>query len=210
VAQQCQTYGISLWIPYYGSGMTAGDRYWFRSCIFPASRIGWDARDKNLDYALLRRMIAEFRQVAPYLLGDFWPLAPYSLAGDVWMAWQFDRPERGEGMVQAFRRAGSPVASSRLKLRGLVPEARYRLTNLDEPVPIELGGRELMERGLPVTIAGRPGAIIVVYRQVVGRQQVHRFRADRGDPFVHLPGEAVEPLKAYSELAGRRRTSSTP
>jgi len=44
-------------------------------------------------------MIAEFRQVEPYLLGDFYPLTVYSLENTIWMAWQFDRPEIGEGMV---------------------------------------------------------------------------------------------------------------
>jgi len=32
------------------------------------------------------------------------------------MAWQFDRPEAGEGMVQVFRRADSPFDSAHLKL----------------------------------------------------------------------------------------------
>ena len=62
--QQCQTYGLSLWVPYYGSGTIVPTKYWFRSTIFPASRVGWDTRKKDLDYALLRRMIAEFHKVA--------------------------------------------------------------------------------------------------------------------------------------------------
>jgi alpha-galactosidase len=165
-AQQSQTYGISLWMPYYGSGMGASDIYWFRSCIFPASRIGWDTRKKDLDYPLLRRMIAEFRRVEPYLLGDYYPLTPYSLEPDAWMAWQFDRPEIGEGVVQAFRRPKSGQAAARIKLRGLAPELRYTVTDLDSAAPIELRGRELLEKGLPVTIANRPGAAIFVYRKV--------------------------------------------
>ena len=50
---------------------------------------------------------AEWRKAADYMLGDYYPLTPYSLAEDGWMAWQFDRPDLGEGMVQAFRRAQS-------------------------------------------------------------------------------------------------------
>ena len=165
-AQQTQTHGISLWMPYYGSGMAASDVYWFRSCIFPASRIGWDARRRDLDYPLLRRMIAEFRRVEPYLLGDFYPLTPYSLEPDAWMAWQFDRPEAGEGAVQAFRRPKSGQLEVRIKLRGLVPELRYAVTNFDAPGPIEFAGRELLEQGLPVTITRQPGAAIFTYKRV--------------------------------------------
>jgi alpha-galactosidase len=164
-AQQAQTHGISPWMPYYGSGMGTSDVYWFRSCIFPASRIGWDARKKDLDYPLLRRMIAEFRRVEPYLLGDFYPLTPYSLANNAWMAWQYDRPEIGEGAIQVFRRPECASETMRIKLRGMKPAARYTLANFDPAPAIELSGKELMEMGIPVKIAGRPGAVILVYKE---------------------------------------------
>ena len=52
-SQQAHTMGIALWLPYYGSGMGPGDVYWYRSCIFPASRIGLDTRKSDQDYAAL-------------------------------------------------------------------------------------------------------------------------------------------------------------
>jgi alpha-galactosidase len=58
--------------------------------------------------------------VAPHLFGDFYPLTSYSTANNVWMAFQFDCPEQGVGVVQAFRRAESPCEAIRVKLRGLV------------------------------------------------------------------------------------------
>lgn len=164
-AQQSQTYGISLWIPYYGSGLGEKTPYWFRSCIFPASRVGWDTRKTDLDYPLLRRMIAEFRTVEPYLLGDYYPLTPYSLEKNVWMAWQFDRPERGEGFVQAFRREANSEDSIRIKLRGLDSNVVYSLTNFDVAGTTEMTGRELMDGGLPVAIKDQPGAAIITYKK---------------------------------------------
>ncbi len=65
--------------------------------------------------------------------GDFWPLTPYSLENTVWMAWQFDRPKVGEGVVQAFRRAENAEQSARFRLRGLEQDTAYVLTNLDVP-----------------------------------------------------------------------------
>lgn len=47
------------------------------------------------------------------------------------MAWQFDRPELGEGMVQAFRRTESPYESARFLLRSLEPDGQYTLTDPD-------------------------------------------------------------------------------
>lgn len=165
ITQQCHTYGLSLWVPYYGSGLGASDPYWFRSCIFPASRVGWDTRKKDLDYPLLRRMVAEFRRVERYLLGDYYPLTPYSMEKKAWIAWQFDRPEVGEGMVQAFRREDCAEESRALELGGLDRGAAYAVESLDTGKTQEMSGRDLMEGGLRVTIAERPGSALLVYRR---------------------------------------------
>ena len=61
------------------------------------------------------------------IAGGIWT----TLANDVWLAWQYDRPETGEGVVQAFRRPDSNFEAGRFKLRGLDPVARYVVTDLD-------------------------------------------------------------------------------
>jgi alpha-galactosidase len=164
-AQQAQTMGIAPWMPYFGSGMSTSDLYWFRSCIFPASRIGWDARDPTLDYPFLKRMIDECRLVQQYLMGDFYPLTPYSLATDVWFAWQFHRPDLDAGVVQAFRRADCPTDAVTLHLHGLDPHARYLVTDLDNPTPQEFTGEALMTDGLPLTTAARPAGLLLRYER---------------------------------------------
>ena len=163
VAQQAQTMGIAPWIPYYGSGMVAADPYWFRSCIFPASRIGWDARDPKLDYALLRRMIAECHAVQQCQMGDFYPLTPYSLAGDAWVAWQSHGADCDAGFVQAFRRADCPADTLHVALRGLDPDARYVVTDSDTHATHEAAGRELMTAGLTLAAPTRPAALLLRY-----------------------------------------------
>jgi alpha-galactosidase len=166
--QQAMTMGISLWMPYYGSGMLPNDKYWYRSCIFPASRVGMDTRDKNQDYALLKKMISEFHQVEKYLLGDFYPLTSYSLESDVWAAWQFDRPELGAGIVQVFRRGESPYETARFKLKGLDPTATYRLKDFDKPAHFEIQGKKLMETGLPISLPKKRSACIIQYERTSG------------------------------------------
>ena len=56
-------------------------------------------------------------QDCPYMLGDYYPLTPYSLQLDHWIAWQFNRPETGDGVVQAFRRSkcDGPAMTFRLQ-----------------------------------------------------------------------------------------------
>ncbi|HQK92878.1 MAG TPA: GH36 C-terminal domain-containing protein, partial [Armatimonadota bacterium] len=94
-----------------------------------------------------------------------WPLTPYSLDNGEWIAWQFDLPEEGEGVIQAFRRAECPSDSLTLRLRGLDPYRRYVLDDADIPGEREVLGRDLMEPGLTVTLPKPSSAALVFYRR---------------------------------------------
>jgi alpha-galactosidase len=167
---QCHTYGLSSWIPYYGQGVyysTDELIYSVRSHFCPAFGFCSDVRKPGTDWTLFRRLVDDWRKVSPNLLGDFYPLTPYSLADDVWMAWQFDRPEVGEGAVQAFRRAGSVYLAASIKLQGLDPAAMYAITNVDAPGTTIMSGRDLAEMGVKVAIDRQPGAAVLIYKKVV-------------------------------------------
>jgi len=99
-------------------------------------------------------------------LGDYYPLTPYTKADDAWLGWQFHRADLGGGLLQAFRRPESLQESARLTLRGLDPRSRYVVTDVDDAKPYELSGRELMVKGLLLTLPGKPSARIVIYRQI--------------------------------------------
>jgi alpha-galactosidase len=164
VGEQCHTYGLASWIPFNGTGFLGCDPYVIRSQMSPEFTMGVDTRRKDQDYDMLRKMVAEWRRVGPCLLGDFWPLTPYSKAQDVWMAWQFDLPEKGEGVFQAFRRAECPQETLTVNLRGLDPGAEYIVTDLDGGPERTIRGKALMETGLTVLAAERARALTVVYR----------------------------------------------
>jgi len=166
VAHQCHTYGLSLWLPWYGSGTGNTDPYLIRSSICPAWRIGLDMRKKDNDYDALRKHVADFRTIAPNLMGDYYPLSPYSQEDDVWMAFQFNKPEDGTGTVMAFRRAKCEAGSVRFKLKGLEPGATYEVKDLDSPQPVSLTGAELLDAGVLAAIPARPGAALLVYRKI--------------------------------------------
>lgn len=168
VGQQCHTYGLAFWMPFFGTGTSAMDAYSFRSQMCSSFNACFDMRRKDLPFDEARRLISQWkREVAPNYFGDFHPLTPYSTANDVWLAWQFDRPEAGTGIVQAFRRANSIYESARLRLRGLEAGARYVVTDLDRPdASREVAGRELMEQGLLVTAPAQPAAIVIRYAKL--------------------------------------------
>jgi alpha-galactosidase len=165
-AYQCHNFGFGLWLPFFDStNYERFDNYYFRSTIAPFLQCNWDIRKKTFDAKAATRCINEWRSAAEHYFGDFWPLGGYDTSNGVWMAWQFDRPDQGAGLVQAFRRPGCPYASARYQLRGLDAGASYVVTNVDAAEPTRMTGRELMEHGLLVTIAEQPGAAMVTYKR---------------------------------------------
>jgi alpha-galactosidase len=185
IGEQCHTYGLALWIPYYGSGfidtvtyqqkesqnyygqLAAGaqDVYIFRSVMCPVIINCLDVRRDDLHYDVLRQLFSQWRDVSPYLLGDYYPLTPYSTAKDTWIAWQFDRHDLGGGVVLAYRRNDNTESERRLKLSALDAEAKYAITNSDVPGSNIVTGRQLMEEGLLLTITNQPGAIVITYQK---------------------------------------------
>ncbi len=166
IGTQCCTYGISLWIPLSGTGAADVDPYLFRSNMVPFTNCLFDVRIKTLDYNLLRRLTAQWRAIADGYFGDFYPLTEYSTTKDSWMAWQFDRPDTGQGFVQAFRREKCIFEVGRLRLHGLDPVAQYEVYDLDTDKPQQISGRDLTAKGLLVSIPEQPGAVVITYRKI--------------------------------------------
>ncbi len=167
--EQTHTYGLALWIPYFGSGIGRTDSYAFRSVLGSSLSLGWDLRGKKFDYDNLRALTAEFWQVAAYFVGDYYPLTQAAASGDNWLAWQFNRPDEGDGIVQAFLRDenNNQVEPGRnLRLRGLDPSAMYEVTDFDASTPVRLLGSRLMQEGLPVKFLTKPGAAVITYKKV--------------------------------------------
>ncbi len=164
VGEQCHTYGISFWMPFNGTGFLTIDPYLVRSQMSPEFTLGVDTRIKDQEYNLLRKLFQEWKDVSGYYYGDYYPLTPYSLDNNTWMAWQFDRPDQGEGMVQTFRRQDSTEESTTIKLQGLKANATYVITNLDEPGSNQMTGKELMYTGLKVTCQPVT-ALVFVYKK---------------------------------------------
>ena len=163
--QQGHSYGASLWLPYQGSGANSLNSYDWRSCMGWSFIACFDVRDKKVDYAELKRLYDQWRKVSPYYLCDYYPLTPYSRAPTDWMAWQYNRPEQGDGMVQVFRHPQVETDTNQFKLRGLRSDAGYTVTDIDSGKTQQLTGQQLMDNGLPVAISAKPGAGIYLYQK---------------------------------------------
>ena len=168
VGNQGQTYGLSLWLPFYGAGYNLPvplTEYCRRSTMCPANVSLFDIRAK-LDVELVMKLHNEWLEIAPDYFGDYYPLTPYNIDETAWIAWQFNRPDVKSGNICAFRRSKCHFRSAELKLFGLDPNAQYLIENTDTNQPVTKTGAELMEKGLVVEIPDQPGAVIVKYSLV--------------------------------------------
>jgi alpha-galactosidase len=165
VNAQGHTYGIAFWIPYWGTG-SGTTPYVFRSNMGWHMTIGPDARKKDENYAEAVRLTTQWRSVADNYHGDYYPLTPYTFSERVWMAFQFDRPEAGTGMVQAFRRLHNNEPVRRFRLRGLDAGATYEFRDLDTDRRTKVSGRELISNGLRVELAEPRRAALLAYRRL--------------------------------------------
>ncbi|WP_165231721.1 NPCBM/NEW2 domain-containing protein [Aquisphaera insulae] len=165
--QQGHTYGVALWLPFYGTAAVPTSRYGCYSQVCPHVTVCLDMRQSGLNLEEARRNLSRWTELRTSYLADYYPLTPYDRSPTAWMAWQFDVPEQGRGHVQAFRHGSSPYETARLPLRGLDSQATYSIRDLDRSDPPRtFSGTDLMDRGLSVTIDERPGAVILEYSRV--------------------------------------------
>jgi len=192
VGAQVSTEGLAYWRPHFGTilQIRPRDTYHFRSGFAPGlgfalfngagypNQVGRFIPD-DFPFDWMRNMVAELKIVRPYYYGDYYPLLPCSQnsdcstdpskersAGFEWAAWQFNRPELGDGMIQAFRRDENAESTKNLVLRGLDPASTYEVTNLDTKRPTRSSGKDLMQFGLPVQITTKRGAAVILYKKI--------------------------------------------
>lgn len=161
---QGHTYGLSLWIPYFGTGEYADDEYSARSHLCPWMGLG--THEEHPDWPALTRQLADHAAVARYFYGDFYPITPYSKSEKVWFAWEFLLPASGEGVIQAFRRENNPDTDVHLKLASLDPDAHYEFKDLDSGATQQATGRDLMDSGLHLYSAAPRSALILTFRKI--------------------------------------------
>ncbi len=178
IGTQSQTYGIAFWIPYNGTGticiQDAGyyglegdkgkpDAYALFSNGAPSCNLGNDIRVDDFDYDTMLKLLDVYQNhVTPAYLGDYYPMTGYSLDDNVWMAYQFDRPEVKKGVVLAFRRPNCAEKSLEISLRALKPNKTYTMTELITGKFFTLKGSELMT-SFKVTLENAPDVAVYEY-----------------------------------------------
>ena len=191
-ANQISTEGLAYWRPHFGTILQVHprDSYHFRSGSSPGLAFALfnvcGTREQtgkfippDFPFDWLRAEIAALKILRPYYYGDYYPMLPCSSDIDCaigsgkdlsasfeWAAWQFNRAEEGDGVVQAFRRPENDSSSKTLRLRGLDASAIYELSKIEGGAVHKVSGADLMQQGLAIEIPEKPGAVIIRYHKV--------------------------------------------
>lgn len=163
IGNQAHTWALSAWFPYQGSAVYEYEPYKFRSFYLPCFGMGKLTEDT---IEAIIQGYTECSVIQPMILyGDYWPMTPYSLESDKWIAWQFNRENEGDGCVQAFRREDCGKNAIKVRLRGLNVRSKYLISDFDGKKVI-VSGRRLMKSGIKIRIENKPGAVVFVYERM--------------------------------------------
>ncbi|MCQ6557433.1 GH36 C-terminal domain-containing protein [Paenibacillus mendelii] len=168
--KHCMHQSLYNWFPYYGTPVTGpgypdpSDKYAMRSAYVPWIALGFDVRKDNVDYAFVKDCLDEWKQFNHLFYEDYYPLTQWNRSEREWEGWEFINPEKGEGVIQLFRRELNEESEKRFKLFGLDENATYLLKDLDQGTT-RASGRELMQDGYRAVIpTARGSAVILINR----------------------------------------------
>ncbi len=160
------------WIPYFKSSTHAYDlhgqsrynheidSYSIHCGMAAMLSPSWDIRRDDYDYALANRMIDLWRRASDVILyGDYYPLTRFHRSAREWVAWQFDRPETGCGLVQGVRFPESPDETFTIHPKEICPEATYAFENPETGDARDITGDALNRDGFTFALPRRSAAI---------------------------------------------------
>ncbi len=97
---------------------------------------------------------------APLMVkGDYHPLSEAEKSEKAWFVNEFYSPEEGKGFLQAVRNRCCQADSFCACLRGLEPDAFYRLTDFRSGKRLQRTGRDLCENGLEIRLPARDAVV---------------------------------------------------
>ncbi len=167
--------GLSHYLPAFSFGVQnqmGNDTYNFRASMGPGLVVHYFMyayRPLTMEYPheWLRARLHEYLRAKECFSGDYYCLDAFHAATGNWTLLQFDRPDLGRGILEAFRGVDSPYRAADIRLRGLEPDAKYCLEDADNRFePFIMSGKELMTQGLPVELAEPRSSGLIFYHRL--------------------------------------------
>ena len=166
---------LFAWIPYFKEFTLSTDQYQpeddtrfdknidsfsFHCAMAAMLFLTLDIRRENYDFSLGKKMVAIWRKAAPLFLGgDYYPITPFSRDPAQWVAWQFDRPEYGDGLLQGIRHTACPDETFIAYPQGLQADIEYLFENPESGEQFHRQGAAVMREGVQLSLPPRNGVI---------------------------------------------------
>lgn len=165
IGYQCHTYGLGQWLPVSGTCLAKSDAFSTRSSYGAAITFNWKITSADFNILEMQKRLAEFHDIRPYFLEDFYPLTGYgdTTSDAIWLAYQLDRKSDCSGRIVAFRRSRCPQDKIVVKLRGLDPSKAYVLEDQDTMDCVERTGAELAA-GFELTLKDAGSSLCFKYK----------------------------------------------
>mgnify|MGYP000009005393 FL=1 len=136
--KQAMHHSLYQLFPYF-TAMTAqrgdishADQYAARSSFAPGLVMLYDVTSQDESFkAQIRRHCEQWRRISAFFDKEYIPLTAWSNNPEQWIAWQFMDVEKGEGLIQAYRREGCAQPSLSVRLYGIEPQSVYELDDFE-------------------------------------------------------------------------------
>jgi len=150
------------------AGSEVYDKYQWRTQTTTSTGYGFNFIN-NISQKSIDGMLESgraWRRFANYLFYDFYPLTPYNKSLDAVIAFEYDSPEKGEGMIVSYLR---PEAEGEFTVypTHLCEDAKYLVHDEDSAVPdYEISGKDFMEKGLCFKAEKKAVAPLFTYKKI--------------------------------------------
>jgi alpha-galactosidase len=165
---QSHTFGLNFYLPIHGTAIYKTDSYTFRSGLGGTAVMNWEVTGRESEsIPSIQKRIKDYLNLRPYFYGDYYPLTSSrnTTRDNIFLAYQLNRPEKGDGIILAFRRRDCSEETIKVRLGGMDQKATYNLDFEDYGIKIQKTGLELTE-GLDISFPQKPASLLVRYTKI--------------------------------------------
>lgn len=154
------------WFPYFKNGTSIESLYHYRMNYAPFTNVRVEnPLGKDTSWELIKQGQQEYNLIRDYFYGNYYMLTTPSARADRWDGRMFYCPDKGEGFALLACLETSTKLTNTVCLKGLEADKQYTVKDLDGLVNVTASGKQLMEKGITVTVPDNPYAAILLIKR---------------------------------------------